>query len=87
MYATAHISDRDINGDGLLQGDQPSLLNSAVLIEGFFEEVHLWKKKWLLCYSYNPHKNQISNNLETGGNIDASLSNNDNLILLGDFND
>ena len=63
------------------------LLNSDVSTEGFFVELKLRKKKWLLCCSYNPHKNQISNHLkEIGRNIDAFSSNYDNLILLCDFN-
>ena len=30
-------------------------------VEYFFVEINLRKKKWLLCCSYNPHKNSISN--------------------------
>ena len=35
-------------------------------------------KKWLLCYFYNPNKNNISKALD-----DLKY---DNVILLGDFN-
>ena len=63
------------------------LLNSDILIEGFFVELNLTKKKWLLCCSYKPHKNQIPNSRkEIGSNIDVFSSNYDNLVLLGDFN-
>ena len=52
-----------------------------------FLQSYIYGGKWLLCCSYNPHKNQILNHLkEIGKNIDAFSSNYDNLILLGDFN-
>ena len=69
------------------QQNPSSFLNSDVSIEGFFIELNLRKKKWLLCCSYNPRKNQTSNHLkEIWGNIDAFSSNFDNLILLVNFN-
>ena len=43
-------------------------------------EINLRKKKWLLCCSYNPQKNNIANHLK---NICKTL---DNIALLGDFN-
>ena len=55
--------------------------------EGFYLEINLRKKKWLLCCSYNPNKNNIQFHLE---NLTKSLavysSNYENLIILGDFN-
>ena len=30
-------------------------------LELFFVEVNIWKKKWLLSLSCNPHKSNISN--------------------------
>ena len=55
--------------------------------EGFYVEIILIKKKWLLCCSYNPNKNNIQFHLE---NLTKSLvlnsSNYENLIILGDFN-
>ena len=32
--------------------------------EYFFVEINLRKKKWLLCCSYNPHKNSISTHID-----------------------
>ena len=55
--------------------------------EGFYVEINLRKKKWLLCCTYNPNKNKIQFRLE---NLTKSLalnsSNYENLIILGDFN-
>ena len=59
-------SDRNANGGGIstyVREDIPCKLipmrNGTV--EGFFIELKLKKKKWLLCYSYNPHRRFISN--------------------------
>ena len=55
--------------------------------EGFYVEINLRKRNWLLCCSYNPNKNKIQFHLE---NLTESLalnsSNYENLIILGDFN-
>ena len=51
--------------------------------EETFVEINLRKKKWLLCCSYNPHKNNIANHLN---NICKTLSATyENLILLENF--
>ena len=61
-------SDRNAKGGDILmyvQNDIPCksipMRNSTT--EGFFVELKLRKKKWLLCSSYNPHRRFISNNL------------------------
>ena len=55
--------------------------------EGFFVEINLRRKKWLLCCSYNPHKNKISSHLDIiSKSLDYFSTSYDNLILLGDFN-
>ena len=55
--------------------------------EGFYVEINLRKKKWLLCCSYNPNKNNTQFHLE---NLTKSLAlyspSYENLIILGDFN-
>ena len=57
------------------------------IIEGFFIELKLRKKKWLLCCSYNPHRRFTSNHLiDIRKNLDLSSANHDNILLLGDFN-
>ena len=86
--------DRTCNGGGILlfiREDIPSkLIKTKFLLEnfeGFFIEINLRRKKWLLCCSYNSHKNKISSHLDI---ISKSLNDfsttYDNLILLGDFN-
>ena len=85
-------SDRNAKGGGILmyvRHDIPFKLipmrNST--IEGFFIELKLRKKKWLLCCFYNPHRRFISNHLiDIGRNLDLLSTNYDNILLLGDFN-
>ena len=55
--------------------------------EGFFAEINLRKKKWLLSCSYNPTRKNIVNHVKhisTGP--DQFIATYNNLILLGDFN-
>ena len=53
-------------------------------IEGFFIELNLRKKKWLLCCTYNPSRSFISDHLSTiGNNIDLLLANYENFFLFG----
>ena len=59
----------------------------CAVTQGFFVELNLRKRKWLLCCLYKPHKNQLSKHLkETRRNVHAFSPNYDNLILLDDFN-
>ena len=90
-HATPYRLDRNANGGGILlyiREDIPSkLLNTDLSIEGFFVEIRLRKKKWLLCSSYNPKKNLIVNHLKCiGRNLDSQLGQYENFILMGDFN-
>ena len=56
-------------------------------VEGFFIELNLRRKKWLLCCSYDPKYSQISHYLkEMGKDLDVLTSKYDNIILMGDFN-
>ena len=62
--------DRNRNGGGIMlyiREDISSRLIEKKLrnnSECFFVEIILRKKKWLLCCSYNPHKNSISTHIE-----------------------
>ena len=62
--------DRNRNGGGIMlyiREDIPSRLIEKKLrnnSEYFFVEINLRKKKWLLCCSYNPHKNSISTHID-----------------------
>ena len=60
-YATPCRFDRNENGGGILlyirEGITSKLLTTDLSMEGFFVEIRLKKKKWLLCSSYSPKKN------------------------------
>ena len=57
-YSDPNKFDRSRNGDGILvfiREDIPTkLIESQMKIEGFFVELNLKRKKWLLCCSYSP---------------------------------
>ena len=81
--------DRNRKGDGILlyiRDDIPSnLIESKTTIEGLLVEINL-RKKWLLCWCYNPKKPLISNHLKgIGNNPDLLSSKFDNYMLMGDF--
>ena len=58
-------------------------------MEGFYVEINLQEKKWLLCCSYNsynPNKNAIKSHLEIlNKGLALYLSKYENFIVLGDF--
>ena len=55
--------------------------------EGFFIELNLRKKKYLLSCSYNPHKNLIKNHVNTlSRGLDWYSSTYDNIVIIGDLN-
>ena len=61
--------------------------DETLCIEGMFIELNFRKKKWLLCCSYNPNKNTISDHLEIlRRNLDLYSAQYENLIMIGDFN-
>ena len=61
--------DRNIDRGGILfyiRQDIPVKVLSVEPLptERFFVEINLRKNTWLVCCSYNPHKDNISNHLE-----------------------
>ena len=57
------------------------------LFEGFYVEIDLRKKKWLLCGTYNPHRSNIGNHLDClSKNLALYSSAYDNYIVIGNFN-
>ena len=77
-YSEPFRIDRNSQGGGIMlyvREDIPSKLVGVETspTEGFYVEINLRKKKWLLCCSYNPNKNNIQFHLE-------------NLFILEDFN-
>ena len=72
-----------------VRADVPSKLLSTELLpmKGFYVEINLQKKKWLLCCSCNPNKNAIKNHLEIlYKGLALYSSKYENFIVLGDLN-
>ena len=90
-YSEPYRLDRKGKGGGILvfiRLDIPTkLIDSQMKIKGFFIELNLRRKKWLLCSSYNPKCSQISRHLkEIGKDLDVLTSKYYSIILMGDFN-
>ena len=88
---TTYRRDRNENGGGLLlyvREDIPSnLLRIDSEIEAFYIELNIRIKRFLLCCSYNPNKNQITKHLAViSKNLDTFSSKYDSFILIGDLN-
>ena len=55
--------------------------------ESLFIELNFRKKKWLLCYTDNPNRNNISNHLDLlRRSLDLYSAEYENFIIVGDFN-
>ena len=91
-YSEPYRLDRNQHGGGLLvyvREDIPShnLKIRSISIEALFIEINLRKKKWLLCCSYNPHKNLILTHLnDIQVILDIQSSKYKSFLLFGDFN-
>ena len=86
--------DRSSSGGGIMlyirEGVPFKFLKSSGLsasTEVFLVGVKTNKKKWLLCFSYNPHKALIKKHMnELGKAVDINLHKYDHTLLIGDFN-
>ena len=91
-YHTPFRLDRNGNSGGILQyvcEDVSAKINHCDFptSESFHVEIRLYKKKWLLNCSYNPHKNNICNHLDViTKTLDTSYGKYENVVFLGDFN-
>ena len=92
-FSTPFRNDRTSKGGGILlyvREDIPCKIiktETDAYYEGFFIEINLRKKKWLLSCSYNSHKNNIGTHLQIiAKTLDKLIASYDNIILLGDFN-
>ena len=89
-YSEPYRLDRNGNGGGILvffrEGIPTKLTDSQMKIAGYFTELNLGRKKWLLRCSCNPKYSQILHHLKKiGKDLDVLTSNYDNIILMGDF--
>ena len=91
-YSSPYRFDRNRRGGGIMlyvREDKPSKLLSIENqpIEGFYIEINLRKKKWLLCGTYNPYRNNIGTYLDSlTKNLALYSSAYDNYIDIDDFN-
>ena len=91
-YSAPYRIDRTCHGGGLMvfvRENNPSnlLLAGNGSIEGFYIETNLWKKKWLICGSYNPHRTTIDSLMDSLSKKLALYSSTyENYIVLSDFN-
>ena len=66
-----------------MEGESPTLKD----FEGIFVELNFRKKKILLCCSYKPHRNLISNHLNILKKLlDTQMKICGNFLIAGDFN-
>ena len=68
--------------------DTPSrVLSWNKSIGSLFIELNVRKKKWLLCCTYNPNRNIISNHLDLlRRKFDLYSAQYEHFIIVGDFN-
>ena len=91
-FSKPYTIDRNSSGDGIMlyvREEIPSnLLKVEPLpIEGFYVEMKLRSKNWLMNCSYNQNRNAIGNHLEALSDfLDFYSSSYNNFIILGDFN-
>ena len=84
--------DRNTHGGGILfyaREDIPVKLLSVENLptECFFIEINLRKRKWLVCCSYDLHRDNIKDHLNTiSANLDLYSSKYEYIIVIGDFN-
>ena len=69
-YSAPYRIDRTWHGGGsmlFVREDIPSklLLTENAPIKGFYIEINLRKKKWLICGSYNPHRTTIDSHMDS----------------------
>ena len=90
---TPYRLDRNCNGGGLMIYVREDIPSKTVYVsndnsfEGIFLEINLRKKKWLLCFSYNPKKILIETHLSNISKVlDANLAKYDQYLLIGDLN-
>ena len=93
-FSTLYRLDRIARGGRILlymRQDIPSEYLKIITVnesfEGYFIELNLWSKKWLLGCSYNPNEETITSHISNLSiALDKLCTDYKNIILLGDFN-
>ena len=91
-FSQPYRIDRNSSGGGIMlyfREDIPSnlLKVESLPVDGFYVELKLRSKNWLINRSYNPNRNLISNHIEALRDFsDFHSSSYNNIIILGDFN-
>ena len=94
-FSNPYRLDRNSHGGGILVYVRDNIPSNLVKLdqklenfEGFFIELELSKKnKWLLSYSYNPHKGNTKQHLSNiSKGLDELNSKYDNILIIGDLN-
>ena len=84
--------DRNTLGGGILFYARKDIAVKLLSVENlptecFFIEINLRKRKWLVCCSYNPHRGNIKDHLNTiSANLDLYSSKYEYIIVIKDFN-
>ena len=90
-YSAPYRLDRDAESGGIMlfiREDTPSKLLAVEdsLTEGFYNEINLPRKKWLLSCSYNPKKSNIRAHVEClRKTLALYLLKHELFLVLGDF--
>ena len=90
-YALPCRLDRNQFGGGIIVF-LPEIIPSRVLsfnksIESLFIKLNFCKKKWLLCCTYNPNKNNVSSHLVLlRRSLDLYSAEYEHFIIVGDLN-
>ena len=91
-FSNPYRLDRNCHGGGILVYVRDNIPSNLVKLdqnfEGFFIELELSEKnKWLLSYSYNPHKGNTKQHLSNiSKGLDELNSKYDNILFIGDLN-
>ena len=94
-FSNPYRLDRNCHGGGIVAYVRDNIPSNLVKLdqnfdnfEGFFIELELSKEnKWLLSYSYNPHKSNIKQHLSNiSKGLDKLNPKYDNILVIGDLN-
>ena len=91
-FSTLFRRDRNQYGAELLnfaREDIPvkHLSSESTSIEDIYVQLNFCKKNWLLCCTYNPNRNIITNHLDAlKRSLDPYSTKYDNLMVIGDLN-